>query len=641
MKKKLLCVALSAVMTLSMAGCGLFGVKNDAPMPENTPSKASSDDASKNDEAKAQEQAPEEEKKSFSNDGLILVNPYRYNMTTLYVFNDDGTLSDSYDLEPISEQLKENENESYTYVTYCDGVFFFSGYKYEDGENYKKLTAYDSTTGEITDVIYWGTENIYDVEVYEGKLTCSLSSSDYSSWTVKSFEKEEDSLAFKETGTKYADIYDQISTYNISNIERGCCIEHFLDKNGGLVAHTDDKYYLVKTDGSIEEIPHLTDNFYSLQGNADYCCFTEYDDSYKTLGTICMDLSTGEKKKISDLSVTTMGFDNGVFYFAEKEDTEFGVFDLKIKSYNTATDELNTLFEKKSVPATEMFEPVVTGFTVSDDKVFYTDLVEGKATIFCADLADGKLSNETDTGLVTESFSAYDYGTVDYKSVSAYCPNCGIPLSQGYAEIFSLDPKYSEHADEINASIKEHADSFIKSYETPSESWLGQDELNNCEGHQEYPDQYDMTDTDQIESVGIIEDRYLFVDKTGYWYGGGAHGMPSRDQLLYDLTTGKELKLTDFYTGTLEDYKALVAEKTKEDYESYASISEVTPYFAENSQEVYDTAYEYVQLDMNVYFREDGIIYYFYPYDMGSFADGFRDIFISYKDLLGRDTLSE
>ena len=61
----------------------------------------------------------------------------------------------------------------------------------------------------------------------------------------------------------------------------------------------------------------------------------------------------------------------------------------------------------------------------------------------------------------------------------------------------------------------------------------------------------------------------------------------------------------------------------------------------ENSQEVYDTAYESVQLDMNVYFREDGIIYYFYPYEMGSYADGFRDIFISYKDLLGRDTLSE
>jgi len=65
------------------------------------------------------------------------------------------------------------------------------------------------------------------------------------------------------------------------------------------------------------------------------------------------------------------------------------------------------------------------------------------------------------------------------------------------------------------------------------------------------------------------------------------------------------------------------------------------PYFAENSQEVYNTAYESVQLDMNVYFREDGIIYYFYPYEMGSYADGFRDIFISYKDLLGRDTLSE
>lgn len=641
MKKKLLCVTLSAVLALSMVGCGLFGVKNDAPVPENAPSKAPSEDTAKSEETKADEPAKEQEKKPFTNDGIILVNPYRYNMTTLYVFNEDGSLIDTYDLEPISEKLKESENEDYSYLTYCDGIFFFSGYKYEDGDSYKKLVAYDSATGEITDVIYWGSDNIYDVEAYDGKLTCSLSTSDYSSWTVKSFEKDEDSLTFREASPKYSDIYDQISTYNITNIERGCSLEHFLDKNGGFVARNDDKYYLVKTDGSIEELTCLQDNFYSLQGNAKYACFTEYDDSYKTVGTFCIDLSTGEKKKLSDLSIITMGFENGIFYFAEKEDTEFNVFDITIKSYNTATDELNTLFEKESVPATEMFEPVVTGFTLNDNKVFYTDIDEGKVKIYCADLADGKVSNETCTDLVTQSFTPYDFGTVEYRTVSSYCPNCGIPLTQAYAETFVLDPKFSEHADEINASLKQHSDNFIGEYETPKESWLGEDEMNNCEGHQEYPEQYDMTDTDQVENVGMIDDHYLFIDKTGYWYGGGAHGMPSRDQLLYDLTTGNELKITDFYKGSLEDYKALVAQKTKEDYESYAAKGVVSPYFAENSQEVYDTAYESVQLDMNVYFREDGIIYYFYPYEMGSYADGFRDIFISYKDLLGRDTLSE
>ncbi len=87
MKKKLLCLTLSAVLALSMAGCGLFGVKNDAPVPENAPSKAPSEDTVKSEETKADEPAKEQEKKPFTNDGIILVNPYRYNMTTLYVFN--------------------------------------------------------------------------------------------------------------------------------------------------------------------------------------------------------------------------------------------------------------------------------------------------------------------------------------------------------------------------------------------------------------------------------------------------------------------------------------------------------------------------------------------------------------------------
>jgi hypothetical protein len=477
------------------------------------------------------------------------------------------------------------------------------------------------------------------VEVYEGKLNMTVLH-DYNDWSVKSFEKAKDTLAFMEAAPKYADIYENIGNYNLYNSERKCCLDHFLDKYGALVGRLEDTFYLIKSDGSIEESSFLKSNMSGIHGDSNYGLFVEFDDSYKTVGLVCMDLSTGEKKQITEDEVTIMDYEDGILYYATRQHHEFEVINLNIYSYNTATGENTLLFEKKSVPGTELYEPVVTGFTLGEGKAFYTDIDAGQARILCADVVNGKLENETDTGYATTSFSPYDYGTVEYKTIASYCPDCGIPLTEAYTEIFVLDPKYSDKADAINGKICSLAEAFLEKYKEQPESWLG-DEGKDCEQHQEYPQQYDMTDTCMVDDVGIIEDRYLYINESGYWYGGGAHGMPSRDQLLFDLTTGEQLKLTDFYKGTEEEYKALVAEKTKEDFESYDPDAGMVPYFAENAQEVYDTAYQYVQLDMNVYFEKDGIIYYFYPYDMGTYADGFRDIFISYKDLLGRDTLSK
>ena len=640
MKRKLLCVSLSVAMAISMAGCGLFGAKDNAPDEAPPVTEASKEVSWEKESEKPNDSAPKAEREPFSNEGLILVAPEKYSAKTLYLFDTDGSLVDTFDIASISDELNNNDKaDNYSFRAYCDGILFFEGYKYEDGENYNKLTAYDYYNRNITDVIYWGGDSYSDVEVYDGKLNITVNH-DYNDWSVKSFEKDENSLSFRETAPKYADIYEQIGNYNIYNSDRKCCLDHFLDKNKAVVGRLEDSFYLIRNDGSIEECSVLNSNMSDFHGDSKYGLFSEFDDSYNSIGLFSVNMETGEKTQITDLEVSIMDYEDGILYYTSRQYPEFEVVNYDIYSYNTATGENTLLFEKKSVPGTELYEPVITGFTLGEGKAFYTDLKSGKARIFYADVVNGKLENETDTGCETTSFSAYDYGTVEYKTIASYCPNCGIPLTQAYAEIFVLDPKYSEKADSINETILSLGEGFLDNYKEQPESWLGE-AGKDCEQHKLYPQQYDMTDTDMVDEVGIIDDRYLYVNKSGYWYGGGAHGSPSRDQLLFDLSTGQQLKLTDFYKGTEEEYKKLVAEKTKEDFESYDPDKGMTPYFAENAQDVYDQAYEYVQLDMNVYFETEGIIYYFYPYDMGSYADGFRDIFIPYKELLGRDTLKE
>jgi hypothetical protein len=140
-----------------------------------------------------------------------------------------------------------------------------------------------------------------------------------------------------------------------------------------------------------------------------------------------------------------------------------------------------------------------------------------------------------------------------------------------------------------------------------------------------------------VYDVEILSDRYIAINMSGYWYGGGAHGMPLRDQLLFDLETGKQMTVEDFYTGSEEDFRRLVAEKTKEDYLSYKNGG---PYFAEDADEAYEDAYNYCTLTGGTTeFTSEGMIYYFTPYALGPYAAGFIDILIPYEDLLGRDSL--
>ncbi|MBP5472968.1 MAG: DUF3298 domain-containing protein, partial [Lachnospiraceae bacterium] len=167
-----------------------------------------------------------------------------------------------------------------------------------------------------------------------------------------------------------------------------------------------------------------------------------------------------------------------------------------------------------------------------------------------------------------------------------------------------------------------------------AEGYIG----SECADHQANPTWYRVTDDWTVTGVGIIDDKYLTVNMGGYWYGGGAHGYPSRNQYLFDLETGEELSIEDFYTGSEKDFKTLVAEKTRDYYLSLDPNS--NPFYTDDEDIIYSDAYENVYLeDGNIEYLEDGIIYYYPPYLMGPYAAGYIDIFIPYSELLGRASL--
>lgn len=100
--------------------------------------------------------------------------------------------------------------------------------------------------------------------------------------------------------------------------------------------------------------------------------------------------------------------------------------------------------------------------------------------------------------------------------------------------------------------------------------------------------------------------------------------MPSRDPLLFDRETGKLLKLADVIGNTEVELKTLVADAFCKPpycggYEDWAV----------RWQDVYDAAGP----DMLFHLSKEGITFYFTPYEVASYAEGFPEMTVPYDRL--------
>ncbi|MBO7530550.1 MAG: hypothetical protein J6T50_01960, partial [Lachnospiraceae bacterium] len=158
-----------------------------------------------------------------------------------------------------------------------------------------------------------------------------------------------------------------------------------------------------------------------------------------------------------------------------------------------------------------------------------------------------------------------------------------------------------------------------------------------CQDHLERPTFYQVTTSFEIDSVSIIDDRYLTVDMSGFWYGGGAAGYYPRAYYLFDLETGEILSINDFYTGTEKEFIELVAKKTVENFLTFDEYS--SPYYGSNEDEVYSDAKSFVSFGGLIRFTDEGIYYCFLPDEVAVYQVDHVEIFIPYEELLGRETL--
>jgi len=115
----------------------------------------------------------------------------------------------------------------------------------------------------------------------------------------------------------------------------------------------------------------------------------------------------------------------------------------------------------------------------------------------------------------------------------------------------------------------------------------------------------------------------LCVEQDAYWYAlGAAHGMPSLETLHLDLTTGSLHSLGDLFKA--DEQEAAMALLSRLVTETIVLEMEEVGYFVE-SVEVLPT--------QTFRLTEEGLVLYWPPYELASYAAGFRDFLIPWATL--------
>ncbi len=644
MKKRVLAMLACLMLAVDITGCGsLARLATDKADELKERIAASSDEERESDEedqevtedevtetaSEASEEAVEE---GLRHDYTL---PYAYDAESLFTVDDKGNKTGEISLTAVTDALKK-VNDSIEDVTgYMvkavsgDIVFVFYN-PYDDSDSV--LYAVNAKTGEVSSVL----ETKYSVDyvdIYEGKAYVGVkkyktSEDDNMGFTEYVVSETGDGSDFDVEENTYSNLESYYAQYSFVPTHENIGYDPFdynhcfslkrvMDHCGFVVAHLTGenvKYYTIDPDGNESAIDDLnTGSSVTILGyNKKRMVYELTSEDGREKEYYLYDF---EKKASTPIDIENVGYmelnDDGCYFITESKD--FGSNARDVYAYDFNSGDLTKIFSKKHLPLSERNAAFACIF---GENLFYQNTDDSELKWFRKDLSSGSDDGQA-TDCTIKEIRAYNYGKIDYDSTAKKCPYCGIDVYKGYNEAFILDGRYSDHADEINTFFE---DDLKETMDRSDSEDISDD--SSCEDHKEYPEQYCTTVESYVTDVNILKDRYLTVEYGSYWYGGGAHGMPDKNQYIFDLQTGKQMEVKDFYKGTEEDFKKLVAEKTKEDYIK----SNGYKYFAENADEAYNTAYEYARIDSYVFLEEDRVIYSFAPYDMGPFASGFIDI---------------
>ncbi len=200
------------------------------------------------------------------------------------------------------------------------------------------------------------------------------------------------------------------------------------------------------------------------------------------------------------------------------------------------------------------------------------------------------------------------------------CPCGEYTAGEIYAETLVFDGD-GEAVQEMNRQMEEKTAAVLASAREAvamtDEEWI----------HSAGYTPYSMTFTvDGTDGIPYLDEQYVCVRLDGYEYTGGAHGTPTRDYFVFDRQTGKRLGLADVVENSQEELQKLVGS-------AFGRLAEETNFAFESPADLEHTVSDNISYDSPYYLSDTGVGFYFAPYTIAPYAEGFPEVTIPYEDL--------
>lgn len=316
----------------------------------------------------------------------------------------------------------------------------------------------------------------------------------------------------------------------------------------------------------------------------------------------------------TDSYPSLMQFRGGKLYYREN-DYNAANSDSKIYEMDVKTKIRRLAAEMASEPGSANLYSYTGNFYVTEDAIYCQKLKEYGVYIYKASLKVPDDMTFLEKPLYQSKIK--DLGTVEAHTETITCADGEKTAGTVYVEQLTFKGN-SQAAEAMNKVMEEAAKRQIESssgmVDTTDEAWIHDE--NYSESSLIY----------LIGDVNYLDDNYCCIEADSSLYLGGAHGTPDKEFFIFDRKTGARLGLKDIVNNTEEELKVMVSDRFKK-------LAEETGFSFESPEDLQKTVAERTDYDSLCYITEDGIAFYYTPYDIASYAAGFPEVVIPYEEL--------
>ena len=366
---------------------------------------------------------------------------------------------------------------------------------------------------------------------------------------------------------------------------------------------------------NVRNVPEVTNTSMVLFAEDAFYAIEQEEESLYVCKRFDLTTLQGETLFETDQYPSLMQYKNGSLYYLES-----GSYSLV--GQNSSFYRMDVKTKEKTLAAEIPAEPGTAGFCSYYGNFYVTD-----GGIYCQTVKDYGVYMERTS--LTEppqqtllNFPLYqseikELGTVEGETKKVDSSDGSKTVAEIYVEklVFSGNSQAAEAMNQVmEEAAKTEMDYGSQMVDPADESWISDEYF------------HESTLTYQISDVTYLDAGYCCIEATGYEYSGGAHGMPFKNYYIFDRKTGQRLSLSDILNTPESELKTLVSA-------AFRAESERTAFSFDSPENLEKTVAEGVSYDSPFYITEQGMVFFYTPYEIASYAAGFPEVTIPYEQL--------